>query len=249
MNVNRSSAPCGADPRPCDACGAAVAADAAAGLRHSSRTKNSFAVRLRDLLRHPHNLFQGARYVLSWPLSPAHAQSHIPSALGPAAHAATNHSACGLLCVQVLGRDEHPPGAAFSALCTACASTSCSRWMALICSARCSAGPEHSVGISAIVRCQPVSVVVHAWEFPRAICKGARHSTLGVCDSIDVLRLYVSEGVRCCTVYAHSASAIFLRDGWTVESRPPARPRRNPAVLFPKNRPCSNTLVHHALFY
>ena len=58
------------------------------------------------------------------------------------------------------------------------------------------AGPEHSVGISAIVPCQPVSVVVHAWEFPRAICKGARESTLGVCDSIDVLRLYVSEGVR-----------------------------------------------------
>ena len=133
LNVNRSSAPCGADPRPCDACGAAVAADPAGGLRLSTRTKKSFLVWCRDLLRHHHNLFQGERCVLSWPLSPAHAQSHIPSALGPAAHGATNHFACGLLCVQVLGLEDQPPGAACLILCTSAACMSCSRCMEQLC--------------------------------------------------------------------------------------------------------------------
>ena len=121
LNVNRSSAPCGADPRPCDASDAAVAADTAAVLRLSTRRKKSFAVRPRDLRWHPHYLLQGKRCVLSWPLSPAHAQSHIPSALGPAAHGATNHFACGLLCVQVLGLDDQPSGAACLILCTSTA--------------------------------------------------------------------------------------------------------------------------------
>ena len=43
------------------------------------------------------------------------------------------------------------------------------------------------LGISASVRDQPASVAVNAWEFARAISKGAGESTLGVCDSIDVL--------------------------------------------------------------
>ena len=59
--------------------------------------------------------------------STAPAHTHFTLTPGRAAHAATNHFACGLLCVQVLGRDEHPPGAAFSAWCTPAACTSCSR--------------------------------------------------------------------------------------------------------------------------
>ena len=48
-----------------------------------------------------------------------------------------------------------------------------------------------------------------------------------MCDSIDVLRLYVSEGVRMLTTYAHIARPIFMCDGWTAEGGPSARPRKN----------------------
>ena len=85
------------------------------------------------------------------------------------------------------------------------------------------------LGTSASVRDQPASVAVRAWECPRAIWKGAGESTLEVCDSIDVLRLYVSEGVRMLTTYAHIARPIFMCDGWTAEGGPSARPRKNEA--------------------
>ena len=184
LNVKRSSAPCGVDPRPCDACGAAVAADPTGVLRHSTRTKNSFLVWCRDLLRHHHNLSQGARCVLPWPLSPAHAHTDITCSLGPAAHDATNHYTCGLLCLQVLGRDDQPTGAACLCLCMSSACTSSSRWMELLCVYRSVARAAHIVRISAIMPCQPASRSMHSVGSPRAICEGARQSTLGVCDSM-----------------------------------------------------------------
>ena len=145
----------------------------------------------------------------------------------PSAHAATYNYTTGLLRVQVLVRDEHPLGAACWLLCTPAASTSCSRWMEPPELYRCVARAEHMLGTSASVRDQPASVAVRAWECPRAIWKGAGESTLEVCDSIDVLRLYVSEGVRMLTTYAHIARPIFMCDGWTAEGGPSARPRRN----------------------
>ena len=133
LNVKRSCAPCGVSRRPCDARDACVAAAPAGGLRLSTRTKNTSLVRLQDLLRHTHNPYQGTRCVLSWPLSPAHAHTDITCAPGPAAYAATDHYTYGLLCLQVLGRDDQPTGAACSRSCMSSACTSSSRWMEVIC--------------------------------------------------------------------------------------------------------------------
>ena len=71
LNVNRSSAPCGASPRPCDACGAAVAADPAAGLRHSTRTITSYLF-LHEYLYDSITISKGNRCVLRHGLSRPH---------------------------------------------------------------------------------------------------------------------------------------------------------------------------------
>ena len=71
MNVNRSSAPCGADPRPCDACGARVAADTAAVLRLSTRTITSYLF-LHKYLYGNITISKGKRCVLRHGLSRQH---------------------------------------------------------------------------------------------------------------------------------------------------------------------------------
>ena len=71
LNVNRFSAPCGADPRPCDARDACVAADAAAGLRLSTRTITSYLF-LHKYLHDNITMSQGKACVLRHGLSCQH---------------------------------------------------------------------------------------------------------------------------------------------------------------------------------
>ena len=83
------------------------------------------------------------------------------------------------------------------------------------------------LGVSASVRSQPASVAVHAWEYPRAIWKGAGESTLGCVTPWMSLSMYLGERVRMLTTYAHIARLIFMCDDWTAEGGPSARPRKN----------------------
>ena len=91
-------------------------ADARRGHRESAAIDLNKILKLGSRLlplRQGHHLQGGTVRARPWPLSPAHARTHLTLPHGPSAHAAADHFACAVPRGQEPGVDEHPPGAQF----------------------------------------------------------------------------------------------------------------------------------------